>query len=79
MTFPFKIVTELQKKRCEEIREMDAEYYKKLEAAGFRLDFGEDDTANIMMFLRRGSGALHIKQERLVPKATTSTRGPATL
>lgn len=34
MTFPFKIVTELQKKRCEEIREMDAEYYKKLEAAG---------------------------------------------
>ncbi|CAK9090631.1 unnamed protein product [Durusdinium trenchii] len=55
-TYPFKVVTELQKKRCQEIRETDADYYKKLEAAGFRLDFGEDETANIMMFLRRGAG-----------------------
>lgn len=33
-TYPFKVVTELQKKRCQEIRETDADYYKKLEAAG---------------------------------------------
>lgn len=55
-TIPFKVITELQKKRCEKIRKMDAEYYKRLEAVGFRLDFGEDDSANIMQFLRRGNG-----------------------
>jgi len=55
-TMPYKVVTELQKERCKLIKERDAEYYKKLEDAGFRLDFGDDDSANIMMFLRRGCG-----------------------
>jgi len=55
-TLPFKVITELQKKRCRQIREQDAEYYRRLEAVGFRLDFGEDDSANIMQFLRRGNG-----------------------
>lgn len=55
-TMPYRIVTELQKKRCKEIKKKDAEYYKQLEDAGFRLDFGEDESANIMMFLRRGCG-----------------------
>eukprot|EP00425_Heterocapsa_triquetra_P003084 CAMPEP_0195055994 /NCGR_PEP_ID=MMETSP0448-20130528/4554_1 /TAXON_ID=66468 /ORGANISM="Heterocapsa triquestra, Strain CCMP 448" /LENGTH=616 /DNA_ID=CAMNT_0040085767 /DNA_START=70 /DNA_END=1920 /DNA_ORIENTATION=+ len=56
VTVPFKIMTAQQKERCKQIREQDAEYYRRLEAVGFRLDFGEDDTANFMQFLRRGNG-----------------------
>jgi len=56
LTFPFRVVTEGQKARTDNIRAQDAGYYRRLEEAGFRLDFGEDDTGNIMMFLRRGSG-----------------------
>jgi putative flavoprotein involved in K+ transport len=55
-TIPFKIMTEQQKQRCKHIREKDAEYYRRLEAVGFHLDFGEDGSANIMQFLRRGNG-----------------------
>jgi putative flavoprotein involved in K+ transport len=38
------------------LRADDAEYYARLEAAGFLLDFGEDDTGVAMKYQRRGSG-----------------------
>ncbi|MEI6664632.1 MAG: NAD(P)/FAD-dependent oxidoreductase [Chloroflexota bacterium] len=38
------------------IRERDAEFYAALEAAGFMLDFGEDESGLGMKYQRRGSG-----------------------
>jgi len=55
-TFPFKVFTEMQKERTKMIREKDADYYRRLEGAGFLQEWGEDDSGNVMMFLRRGTG-----------------------
>jgi len=55
-TIPFKLFTQMQIERTKMIREKDAEYYRRLEAAGFRQEWGEDDSGNVMMFLRRGCG-----------------------
>ncbi len=38
------------------MRADDAEYYARIEAAGFLLDFGEDDTGVALKYQRRGSG-----------------------
>jgi len=38
------------------IRERDADFYARLEKAGFSLDYGEDDSGLFMKYLRRGSG-----------------------
>jgi putative flavoprotein involved in K+ transport len=38
------------------IREHDADLYRRLEAAGFMLDFGDDGSGLVMKWLRRGSG-----------------------
>lgn len=55
-TVPYRVVTRKNKVICDEVRARDAAFYERLEKAGFRLDFGEDGTGNVMMFLRRGSG-----------------------
>ena len=38
------------------MRERDADFYDRLEAAGFQLDWGEDGSGLFMKYLRRGSG-----------------------
>jgi putative flavoprotein involved in K+ transport len=38
------------------MRKHDADFYARLEAAGFDLDFGDDDSGLLMKYLRRGSG-----------------------
>jgi putative flavoprotein involved in K+ transport len=38
------------------IREQDKDFYAALEAAGFDLDFGDDDSGLFLKYLRRGSG-----------------------
>ena len=38
------------------VRELDADYYARLEEAGFELDFGADGSGLFMKYLRRGSG-----------------------
>ena len=38
------------------MRERDADFYGRLEAAGFQLDWGEDGSGLFMKYLRRGSG-----------------------
>ena len=40
----------------EEMERRDAEFYARLEKAGFMLDFGEDGSGLFMKYLRRGSG-----------------------
>jgi putative flavoprotein involved in K+ transport len=55
-SLPYKILHEFQIPVYNAIREKDAEFYKRLEKAGFMLDYGEDDSGLFMKYLRRGSG-----------------------
>ncbi|HXZ16475.1 MAG TPA: NAD(P)/FAD-dependent oxidoreductase, partial [Roseiarcus sp.] len=53
---PYKIMHVFQKPVYDKIREVDADFYKALEKAGFRLDYGDGDSGLFMKYLRRGSG-----------------------
>ena len=55
-SLPYRIMPQVQIPIYERIREHDAEYYARLERAGFELDFGEDGSGMSMKYLRRGSG-----------------------
>ena len=55
-SFPYKALPALQKPAYEAMKEKDAEFYDRLETAGFRLDWGADDSGLFMKYLRRGSG-----------------------
>jgi len=53
---PYRIMHQFQIPLYEQIRERDAEFYRKLEERGFKLDFGDDGSGLSMKYLRRGSG-----------------------
>lgn len=55
-SIPYKILPELQKPIYAEMAKRDAEFYRRLEKAGFMLDWGEDGSGLFMKYLRRGSG-----------------------
>jgi putative flavoprotein involved in K+ transport len=55
-SLPYRIMHEFQIPIYNAIRERDADYYARLEKAGFDLDFGADDSGLFMKYLRRGSG-----------------------
>ena len=55
-SLPYAILHTFQKPVYDKIREVDAEFYKALEKAGFQLDYGPDDSGLFMKYLRRGSG-----------------------
>ncbi len=55
-SLPYRIMADFQVPLYDRIRERDAEFYQKLEAAGFMLDFGDDDSGLFMKYLRRASG-----------------------
>ncbi len=55
-SIPYRILNEFQKPSFDVIREQDAEFYERLEKAGFLVDFGEDESGLFMKYLRRGSG-----------------------
>jgi len=59
MTFaslPYRIMHTFQIPVYDAIRERDADFYARLERAGFLLDYGDDDSGLFMKYLRRGSG-----------------------
>jgi putative flavoprotein involved in K+ transport len=59
MTFaslPYRILGGLQVPVYDQIRERDADFYARLEAAGFQHDWGEDGSGLFMKYLRRASG-----------------------
>jgi putative flavoprotein involved in K+ transport len=59
MTFasiPYRILHELQIPLYEQMRERDADFYERLEKAGFEHDWGPDGSGLFMKYLRRGSG-----------------------
>ena len=55
-SLPYRIMAGFQKPAYDKAREVDAEFYKRLEDAGFDLDFGDDESGLFMKYLRRGSG-----------------------
>ncbi len=55
-SMPYGLLPDGQKKLTDEARRRDADFYRKLEEAGFSLDFGEDDSGLFMKALRTGSG-----------------------
>ena len=55
-SLPYGILASVQKPLYDKMREVDADFYKGLEKAGFKLDFGEDESGLFMKYLRRGSG-----------------------
>ncbi|MGL4444603.1 MAG: NAD(P)/FAD-dependent oxidoreductase [Alsobacter sp.] len=55
-SLPYAILHELQKPVYDKIRQIDADFYRDLERAGFKLDYGVDDSGLFMKYLRRGSG-----------------------
>src|SRR4051812_7914267 len=55
-SLPYRIMHEFQIPLYDQMRERDAEFYERLENAGFQLDWGEDGSGLFMKYLRRGSG-----------------------
>ncbi len=55
-SIPYRILPELQVPIYEEMAKRDADFYRRLEDAGFMLDFGEDGSGLFVKYLRRGSG-----------------------
>lgn len=55
-SLPYRIMHEFQIPLYERMRERDADFYARLEAAGFDLDWGDDGSGLFMKYLRRGSG-----------------------
>ncbi|MBV8219934.1 MAG: NAD(P)/FAD-dependent oxidoreductase [Solirubrobacterales bacterium] len=55
-SLPYRIMAGLQIPVYEQIAERDADFYARLEAAGFQHDWGEDGSGLFMKYLRRASG-----------------------
>jgi putative flavoprotein involved in K+ transport len=55
-SIPYRIMHEFQIPLYDQMRERDKDFYDRLEAAGFQLDWGEDNSGLFMKYLRRGSG-----------------------
>ncbi len=55
-SLPYRILHEFQIPAYEKMAEEDAEFYERLERAGFRHDWGDDGSGLFMKYLRRGSG-----------------------
>ncbi|WP_193044518.1 NAD(P)/FAD-dependent oxidoreductase [Mycolicibacterium baixiangningiae] len=55
-SLPYRIMHEFQKPIYDAIRDRDKDFYERLTAAGFELDWGDDGSGLFMKYLRRGSG-----------------------
>jgi putative flavoprotein involved in K+ transport len=55
-SLPYRIIADFQKPISDAMRLRDKDLYDRLEKAGFRLDFGDDDSGQFMKYLRRGGG-----------------------
>ena len=53
---PFGLQPPVQRALADQMKVQDAEFYGKLAATGFQLDFGEDETGMMMKAYRTGSG-----------------------
>lgn len=53
---PYRIMHKFQIPIYQKMAEVDADFYERLEKAGFLLDWGDDGSGLFMKYLRRGSG-----------------------
>ena len=51
-SLPYAIMADFQRPIYDAIRLRDKDFYDRLEAAGFELDFGDDDSGLFMKYLR---------------------------
>ena len=72
-SIPYRILPTFQVPVYEEMAKVDADFYQRLEKAGFMLDFGDDGTGLFMKYLRRGSGYyIDVGASEPSPTATSS-------
>ncbi len=55
-TLPFRPRLAFEKAFTDHIRQIDADFYKRLEKSGFRFWHGEDETGFFMAYYRRAGG-----------------------
>jgi putative flavoprotein involved in K+ transport len=55
-SLPYALQPAASKPMTAQLRREDADFYARLEKAGFKLTFGEDETGIGTMYMRRGSG-----------------------
>ena len=55
-SLPYALQASAARPFVDQVRRDDAEFYRRLEAAGFKLTFGEDESGIGPMYARRGSG-----------------------
>jgi putative flavoprotein involved in K+ transport len=55
-SIPYRIMPDFDRPIYQQIAKKDAELYRRLQQAGFLLDFGDDGSGLFMKYLRRGSG-----------------------
>jgi len=55
-SLPYRLQRDISVKNYERYKAMDAEFYDRLRAAGFRVHFGEDESGIATMYLRRAAG-----------------------
>nr|ABA61844.1 hypothetical monooxygenase [Pimelobacter simplex] len=55
-SLPYRIMHEFQIPLYDKMRERDRDFYDRMTAAGFDLDWGDDGSGLFMKYLRRGSG-----------------------
>jgi putative flavoprotein involved in K+ transport len=55
-SLPYRIMHTFQQPVYAAIKDRDQDFYDRLEGAGFRHDWGDDDSGLFMKYLRRGSG-----------------------
>ncbi|MGR7026964.1 flavin-containing monooxygenase [Geodermatophilus sp. URMC 62] len=55
-SIPYRVMHEFQIPLYEQMKERDADFYRRMEDAGFWLDWGDDGSGLFMKYLRRGSG-----------------------
>jgi putative flavoprotein involved in K+ transport len=79
-SIPYRLLPRWQKPIYDAMRRDYADLYSRLEAAGFLLDFGADDSGVFMKFLRRGSGYyLDVGASELVANGSIRLRSGVSL
>lgn len=77
-SIPYRILPQFQIPVYNEIRKRDADFYARLERAGFWLDFGDDESGLFLKYLRRGSGYyVDVGASELIAQGAIKLESPA--
>jgi putative flavoprotein involved in K+ transport len=77
---PYGLMAGFQIPVYQEIAKRDADFYKRLEKAGFLLDWGDDGSGLFMKYLRRGSGYyIDVGASELIIEGKIKLKAPAVI